>query len=122
MALSTLYHTFSCHSEKVHDRLLKLDIFGITVSMGTIYVAAIYYGFICTPILQHSHLVVIVMIFLVVAVVLFPGFEFGTNVRNLTFFLWGSYGLFPTIHWAYTFGGLEQPIVVVSLVALLVHP
>lgn len=47
MILSSLYHTFSCKSEKVYDCFLTYDLFGISLSLLAIYMSGIYYAFWC---------------------------------------------------------------------------
>lgn len=47
MALSAVYHTFSCRSEKDFNCFLSLDLFGIALSLLAIYTSGIYYAFWC---------------------------------------------------------------------------
>lgn len=47
MVMSSVYHTFSCCSEKAYDCFLSLDLFGIALSLIAIYISGIYYAFWC---------------------------------------------------------------------------
>lgn len=47
MILSSVYHTFSCRSEKVYECFLAYDLFGIALSLLAIYISGIYYAFWC---------------------------------------------------------------------------
>ncbi|GBP71823.1 hypothetical protein EVAR_88678_1 [Eumeta japonica] len=47
MALSALYHTFSCRSEHDYNTFLMYDLFGIALSLLAIYASGIYYAFWC---------------------------------------------------------------------------
>lgn len=47
MILSSIYHTFSCRSEKDYDCFLAYDLFGIALSLLAIYISGIYYAFWC---------------------------------------------------------------------------
>lgn len=47
MALSALYHTFSCRSECDYNTFLMYDLFGIALSLLAIYTSGVYYAFWC---------------------------------------------------------------------------
>lgn len=47
MVMSTIYHTFSCRSEKDYDCFLAFDLLGIALSLIAIYISGIYYAFWC---------------------------------------------------------------------------
>lgn len=47
MVMSSVYHTFSCRSEKDYDCFLAFDLFGIALSLIAIYISGIYYAFWC---------------------------------------------------------------------------
>ena len=47
MALSALYHTFSCRSEHDYNTFLMYDLFGIALSLLAIYTSGVYYAFWC---------------------------------------------------------------------------
>lgn len=47
MALSALYHTFSCRSKEDCYRFLTFDLLGIALSLLAIYTSGIYYAFWC---------------------------------------------------------------------------
>ncbi|KOB71796.1 Uncharacterized protein OBRU01_13164 [Operophtera brumata] len=43
LALSSLYHTFSCHSECTYNTFLMYDLFGIALSLLAIYTSGIFF-------------------------------------------------------------------------------
>jgi len=47
MILSSMYHTFSCRSERAFTCFLSFDLFGIALSLLAIYMSGIYYAFWC---------------------------------------------------------------------------
>lgn len=47
MILSSVYHTFSCRSERDYWCFLSFDLFGIALSLLSIYMSGIYYAFWC---------------------------------------------------------------------------
>lgn len=47
MIFSSIYHTFSCKSEKHYDCFLSVDLLGIALSLLAIYISGIYYAFWC---------------------------------------------------------------------------
>ena len=50
MVLSSLYHTFECHSSvEVSRACFALDILGITLGLMATYLSGIYYAFWCEP-------------------------------------------------------------------------
>ena len=54
-SLSSLYHTFICHSKHLSERWLRLDFVGIvTLTFGG-FVSGIYVGFYCDPALQKLY-------------------------------------------------------------------
>lgn len=53
--LSSLYHTFICHSKYVSDLWLRLDFLGIVSLIFGGFVSGIYMGFYCDPDLQKVY-------------------------------------------------------------------
>lgn len=47
MVFSSVYHTFSCRSEKHYECFLSMDLLGIALSLLAIYISGIYYAFWC---------------------------------------------------------------------------
>lgn len=47
LGMSTLYHTFSCHSQRVGKIFSKLDYCGIALLIAGSFVPWLYYGFYC---------------------------------------------------------------------------
>lgn len=47
MVFSSMYHTFSCRSERHYECFLSFDLLGIALSLLAIYISGIYYAFWC---------------------------------------------------------------------------
>jgi predicted membrane channel-forming protein YqfA (hemolysin III family) len=69
MLMSTVYHTFSCHSRDVHEKCLSLDIAGVTLSFLAIYLSCTYFGFYCLPEWRDFYLVTVGGIFAVASAI-----------------------------------------------------
>lgn len=54
MLLSTVYHVFSCKSEKHYDMFLSVDFFGIVLSLIAIYISGMYYAFWCLEVILNK--------------------------------------------------------------------
>lgn len=63
MALSSLYHTFSCRSERDCYTFLSYDLFGIALSLLAIYTSGIYYAFWCNEVYFNKHIVLFLLIY-----------------------------------------------------------
>lgn len=63
MILSSVYHTFSCRSEKDYWYFLSYDLLGVALSLLAIYMSGVYYAFWCHKVnrslipkfLEHSN-------------------------------------------------------------------
>ncbi len=56
MVLSSLYHTFTCHSHEVSATCMSLDLLGITLGLLATYLSGIYYAFWCQPSIRDFYL------------------------------------------------------------------
>ncbi|KAK4289845.1 hypothetical protein Pmani_037218 [Petrolisthes manimaculis] len=125
MLLSSLYHTFNCHSQETYTRWLTYDIFGISTSFLAIFLSGLYYGFWCPETIGVRYIYVILVCGLFVAAMIFLltprllGSEWDL-IRVGLFTGWAISGLLPTFHWVYLHGGLEANIVKVFLPRILV--
>ncbi|XP_023022760.1 progestin and adipoQ receptor family member 3 [Leptinotarsa decemlineata] len=111
MALSALYHTFSCRSEKDCYKYLAYDLFGIALSLLAIYTSGIYYAFWCDTNWRMFYLLTVTLIFIFAMVLQVPSLNVNANVKMLVFVAWGAYGVIPTIHWTVRMGGFDNPLV-----------
>jgi predicted membrane channel-forming protein YqfA (hemolysin III family) len=114
MFMSTVYHTFSCHSRNVSEKCLSLDIAGITLSFLATYLSGVYFSFFCMPEWRDFYLITVGFIFTFAATIqLFPKFAHESYwwLRISIFVLWGVYGLVPTAHFIYLNGGWTVGIV-----------
>ena len=57
LLLSATYHCINAHSEQVSRHFLKLDYFGILLSIIGTNVSAVYFGLYANPLLQWSYIV-----------------------------------------------------------------
>ncbi|CAG5108984.1 Similar to Paqr3: Progestin and adipoQ receptor family member 3 (Mus musculus) [Cotesia congregata] len=102
MILSSIYHTFSCRSERDYWCFLCYDLFGIALSLLAIYMSGE---------LQQFYLITVLLIFVIAMVLQIPSLEVNGNVKLLVFVGWAAYGVLPTLHWGIAMGGMENPIV-----------
>jgi len=111
MVLSSLYHTFECHSStEVSSACFALDILGITLGLMATYLSGIYYAFWCEPGWRDFYLLTVGGIFLVATSTHFVPAHYRNseqfhNTRTALFTLWAIYGIVPTVHWAWMQGG-----------------
>nr|CAD7589004.1 unnamed protein product [Timema genevievae] len=114
MVLSSLYHTFSCRSEKDYMCFLSFDLFGIALSLLAIYMSGVYYAFWCHKEWQTFYLVTVLIIFMFAMVLQVPRLKVDANVKLIVFVVWAAYGVIPTFHWTVVMGGYANPVVEVS--------
>ncbi|KAK2589142.1 hypothetical protein KPH14_001962 [Odynerus spinipes] len=111
MILSSVYHTFSCRSEKDYWCFLSFDLFGIALSLLSIYMSGVYYAFWCHKDLQQFYLITVLVIFLFAMTLQIPSLNVNGNVKLIVFVAWAAYGVLPTLHWSIAMGGMDNPIV-----------
>ncbi|KAJ8911588.1 hypothetical protein NQ315_016125, partial [Exocentrus adspersus] len=119
MALSSLYHTFSCRSEEDCYTFLSYDLFGIALSLLAIYTSGIYYAFWCDEELQSFYLTTITFIFILAMILQIPRLNVNSNLKMMVFVAWACYGVIPTLHWTFHMGGFENPVVCLLLPRVL---
>ncbi|KAK7866648.1 hypothetical protein R5R35_000265 [Gryllus longicercus] len=119
MILSSLYHTFSCRSEKDYVCFLSFDLFGIALSLLAIYMSGVYYAFWCHKNWQTFYLVTVALIFAAAMIIQIPKFGIDAHVKMLVFVSWAAYGVVPTFHWTVIMGGLANPVVEMLLPRVL---
>ncbi|XP_021922010.1 progestin and adipoQ receptor family member 3 isoform X2 [Zootermopsis nevadensis] len=119
MILSSLYHTFSCCSERAFTCFLSFDLFGIALSLLAIYMSGIYYAFWCEKEWQMFYLVTIFVIFAFAMVLQIPKLKVDANTKLIVFLAWALYGVVPTFHWTVIMGGLGNGVVQLLLPRVL---
>ena len=67
MILSSVFHTFTCHSKHVSERALSLDLLGITLALLATYLSGVYYAFYCQAFWRDFYHLTVGGIFLVAA-------------------------------------------------------
>ncbi|KAJ2785759.1 hypothetical protein H4R18_000305 [Coemansia javaensis] len=116
MALSTLFHTVSCHSHAVQRVYSKCDYIGIVSLIVGSCVPMFCYMFYCHPRLKMFYLALITGLGVLTAYVTVSP-RFGTPdyrpLRAVTFVSLGLSGIIPTIHsmllfgWEYTLNAVQ---------------
>ncbi|XP_023703499.1 progestin and adipoQ receptor family member 3 isoform X2 [Cryptotermes secundus] len=119
MVSSSMYHTFSCRSERAFMCFLSFDLFGIALSLLAIYMSGIYYAFWCEKEWQMFYLVTICLIFAFAMVLQIPKLKIDANTKLIVFLSWALYGVVPTFHWTAIMGGLENTVVQILLPRVL---
>lgn len=124
MILSSLYHTFTCHSPQWSGTCLTLDLIGIIMALLATYLSGIYYAFWCEPYWRDFYLTTVGGFFIVATMAQFiPKFgdEKNANFRIGLFTFWAIYGIIPTIHWVLLHENtLNHPLVSVMLPKILI--
>ena len=123
MVLSSLYHTFACHSPKVSINCLTLDLMGITMGLLATYLSGIYYAFWCQPFWRDFYLITVGGLFIVAtAAQCIPGFgeDKYNNARIGLFFLWAVYGVVPTFHWVLLQQGMLSNSMVTAMLPRII--
>jgi len=116
MFLSSVYHTFCCHSRTVSEKCLSLDLAGITLALLATYLSGVYYSFFCLPGWRDFYLITVAGIFVVAALAqLWPRFASYYWLRLSLFCAWAAYGVVPTAHFVVLNGGLGSSLVPVIL-------
>ncbi|XP_014208828.1 progestin and adipoQ receptor family member 3 [Copidosoma floridanum] len=111
MILSSVYHTFSCRSEKDYWYFLSYDLLGVALSLLAIYMSGVYYAFWCHKLLQRFYLVTVLAIFIVAMLVQLPRYQINEHIKLAVFVGWALYGVLPTLHWTVAMGGIQNPVV-----------
>ncbi|TRY79575.1 hypothetical protein TCAL_11192 [Tigriopus californicus] len=124
MLSSSLFHTFSCHSENAHKSWLQFDHFGIFFALFGTYISFICDTFTCHPGWKTLHLSVVVFIFAVIGYLRYsPTLDSSprtTKIQLFFFVAMGMYALIPFAHWACLEGGLSSLAVQNKLNAMMV--
>ena len=145
MILSSLYHTFTCHSPKWSGTCLTLDLIGIIMAILATYLSGIYYAFWCEPYWRDFYLTTVGGFFIIGKkktstlfsrkksnftsisatmaqfVPKFGNEEQNANFRIGLFTFWAIYGIVPTIHWVFLHEDtIYNPLVSVMLPRILV--
>ena len=55
-SFSSVYHLFNCHSERIHDIVVRLDYAGILFVVASSFAMSLFYGFRCLPLLRNLYL------------------------------------------------------------------
>ncbi|VDN01276.1 unnamed protein product [Thelazia callipaeda] len=127
MLLSSLYHIFGCISAEQRYFLLRMDVFGISLGLISIYVMGIYSAFLCFEVWQKSYSAFLlglslIMIYLPwninVASMSLIGSQF--SYAHLTYFIIVTLSLAPMIHWIVLHGGFTSTHVLQWLPNLLI--
>lgn len=100
--MSTIYHTFNCHSEHISKVCSRMDYCGIIALITFSFVPWIHYGFYIYPELKLAYLVSVITLG-ILAVNLLMQERFSEHayrhLRVSVFILFGISGIIPGIHW-----------------------
>jgi len=102
LALSSVFHTLCCHSERVGRLVLKLDYVGITVLIICSFIPWIFYGFYCRPEPKITYTATIIVLGIGCIIVSFwekfsePNWR---PVRAGMFLALAASGIIPSIHY-----------------------
>jgi predicted membrane channel-forming protein YqfA (hemolysin III family) len=100
LLFSTLYHWFCCLSPDAADSLLRIDLTGIALLIGSSYFPVSYFGFYCTPMLQTGYLGMSTLVLTLSLVS--PWVEatwFGVPAKTIMMASLAGVGIIPFTHW-----------------------
>lgn len=123
MILSSLFHTFTCHSERVSRRCLSWDLAGITLALLATYLSGIHYAFWCHESWRNFYFITVGGIFMIAAgMQAHPKFakEEYAHIRIGLFTVWAIYGFVPTLHYIYLSGGFSNGLVSVMFPRIMI--
>ncbi|CAG9535220.1 unnamed protein product [Cercopithifilaria johnstoni] len=127
MLLSSLYHIFGSISLEGRRMLLRLDIFGISSGLLSMYLIGIYTSFLCFEEWQKRYLAFLFGISLIAAYLPFsnnisemPLFRSQISYTNLTYLIIVTLSFAPAFHWVILHGGIGSDHVTKWLPKLLV--
>ncbi|CAG0896595.1 unnamed protein product [Cyprideis torosa] len=117
LTLSVVFHVFNCVSQAVCYTTFKWDVLGVALATFTFYWTGIYCGYQCFPFWRTFYWLSSFSVF-VITVALHQWKEFlldkYRSARIFLFVLWAAYGIVPTLHWIYLYGGIGHPWVKAS--------
>lgn len=102
LGMSSIYHTFNCHSPGVCKAFSRLDYCGISLLITGSFVPWLYYGFYCEYHLKLIYLLLVsVLGVTTVIVALSEFFSLPENrpIRAGVFMAFGFSGVLPAVHW-----------------------
>lgn len=100
LLFSTLYHWFCCVSPEVSDSLLRIDLTGIALLIGSSYFPVSYFGFYCTPHLQVAYLGLSTVV--LASALCMPWVDamlWGVPARTILMVCLAGVGVVPFTHW-----------------------
>ncbi|CAK9295481.1 unnamed protein product [Gordionus sp. m RMFG-2023] len=102
LGFSFLFHTMSCHSEKMGKLFSRLDYCGITFLIMGSCVPWLYYSFYCQPYIKFGYLTLIILLGIICLVISFwerfgdPDYRW---LRAGLFITFGCSGVVPALHY-----------------------
>ena len=120
MLSSTLFHTFSCHSEAAHKSWRYTDHFGILFALFGTYVSLICNTFACFPPWKQIHLSAVIALFTWVILVKCIANSDNCRIPLDIFIYVALYSALPIAHWVWLQGGFFQPVVLDKLKQIII--
>uniref|UniRef100_A0A6B2LCN1 Uncharacterized protein n=1 Tax=Arcella intermedia TaxID=1963864 RepID=A0A6B2LCN1_9EUKA len=120
--MSSIYHTFNCHSEKVFETLLYCDFMGIVLTICGVTAMTLFFCMRCLPSERNFYVVccIILGVILLGTVVLqlfYKGSQFA-HISHYFMILFCGFGFIPLVHWIAVYG-FENPEVKLSIWKIL---
>eukprot|EP01126_Amoeba_proteus_P027220 TRINITY_DN2702_c0_g1_i1.p1 TRINITY_DN2702_c0_g1~~TRINITY_DN2702_c0_g1_i1.p1 ORF type:complete len:293 (-),score=16.84 TRINITY_DN2702_c0_g1_i1:81-959(-) len=109
---SSIYHTFGCHSQQIHQMFFNFDIFGILIALNGAIIATIYFGYYCFTFWRYFHIWTVFIlglfsIFIIFGVPMIADKNlrsYFSRIRTPIMSCYFCYGLVPLGHWVYLNG------------------
>ncbi len=117
-SFSSVYHLFSCHSERVHDIVVRLDFLGIIFVIASSFAMSLFFGFHCAP--HYRNLYLSITLVLDMAMLAISFFRIDPLNRRLVFLTAVLFAVAPLSHLVYLFG-FSHSVFRHVLVVLLIY-
>ncbi|XP_063968985.1 progestin and adipoQ receptor family member 3-like [Lytechinus pictus] len=123
MFASAAFHLFSGGNETIYKRWFGIDLAGISVGIMGCYLPGIYYAYYCFTFWRNVYLILASSLILVTILVqLHPRYlsAHWYSRRIMLFCAMVGFGVAPTMHWVFLYGGVNTPIVKLILPRVIV--
>ncbi|KAI1287476.1 Adiponectin receptor protein [Halotydeus destructor] len=122
LGMSTVYHTFSCHSQRVGKICSRLDYCGIALLITGSFIPWLYYGFYCDYFPKVFYLILVSTLGISTVIVSLAERFSEPHCRPFragVFMAFAMSGVIPGTHWVYSQDWLSSVSLKVALLCLI---
>jgi len=112
---SSVYHTFSCHSQHLYETLLYCDFIGIVLTIGCVTTATVYFLMQCNPAVRNFYMICcgifgLVLVFSIVGQLIYRQRTCLGKISQYLFIIFTAFGFIPLIHWTVAHGWNSEEV------------